>query len=282
MSTPTRPELRIVPPPDPATGPGSVAVPVTQWQDGRALQRREPVAEEVPVALVYNGISHAVMMATPNNLEDFGLGFSLSEGIIRTRNELFDIEVEPVAQGIEVRMTIAAEAFALLKQRRRNLTGRTGCGLCGTESLSEAVCQPRPVQSELRVRAAAVHAAIESLRRQQTLHEATGATHAAGWADADGRVSMVREDVGRHNALDKLIGALARAGQALDDGFVVLTSRASYEMVQKSAAAGIALVAAVSAPTSLAIRLAEEAGVTLAGFVRPGRHTVYSHPQRIA
>jgi FdhD protein len=222
------------------------------------------------------------MMATPADLEDFALGFSLSEGILQGPRELFGVELTPQAQGIEIRMDVAAERFGALKERRRNLTGRTGCGLCGTESLQHAVRHPAPVGGDLRVTALVVQSAVAELRRMQELHEATGATHAAGWADRNGKVLLVREDVGRHNALDKLLGAMFRQGLSCTDGFVVLTSRASYEMVQKSATVGIALVVAVSAPTALAIQLARETDMTLVGFVRPDRHTIYANPQRIS
>lgn len=273
MSTLTQPETRAL--------PGAVEVTVEHWQAGTRTRACEPVAEEVPVALVYNGISHAVMMATPADLEDFAIGFSLSEGIIRERGELHDVEIGEVEQGVEVRIDIASECFTRLKERRRTLTGRTGCGLCGTESLAQAVRRPPQVVGAGRIEAVALHRAVTELRRCQPVHEATGATHAAGWAGMDGSIRYVREDVGRHNALDKLIGALAQGHATAGEGFVVLTSRASYEMVLKSAMAGISIVVAVSAPTRLAIELAQDAGISLVGFAREGRHTLYSHRQRI-
>jgi FdhD protein len=274
VSTQTQPEARAL--------PGAVEVAVAHWQTGKVGRAREYVAEEVPVALIFNGISHAVMMATPADLEDFAIGFSLSEDIIRERGELYGIEVEESELGIELRIDIAAECFSRLKERRRTLTGRTGCGLCGTESLAQFARHPAQVSGAGRIDASALHRAVTELRQRQPVHEATGATHAAGWARADGSIQYVREDVGRHNALDKLIGALAQNHAKTGDGFVVLTSRASYEMVLKSAMVGIPIVVAVSAPTHLAIELAQEAGITLAGFAREGRHTVYSHPQRMA
>lgn len=254
---------------------------VDRWKGGNTTSSIDKVAEEVPVALVFNGISHAVMLATPADLEDFALGFSLSEGILQDRSELYDIEVAQVGNGIQVDMQIATERFVLLKERRRNLTGRTGCGLCGVETLEQAVRHPAPVSVELSVRSEAVHRAMDALSGGQALNQLTGAVHAAAWAEPDGNVVLVREDVGRHNALDKLLGAMASAGIDHDQGFVVITSRASYEIVQKAATRGIGMVAAISAPTGLAIRIADEAGVTLLGFTRGEGHVVYAHPERL-
>lgn len=236
------------------------------------------VAEEVPVALVYNGISHAVMMATPVDLENFALGFSLTEGILQTPAELFDLDIRSLADGIEVDMHIAGDRFANLKIQRRNLTGRTGCGLCGTDSLAQAIRGIGKVPVAVRPDDQAVQTAVDHLREHQPLQAKTGATHGAAWCSLAGDVLMVREDVGRHNALDKLIGArIAEAGmQAFSKGFVLVSSRASYEMVQKSAQVGIGCLVAVSAPTALAIREAESAGMTLIGFARPGRHVTYT------
>jgi FdhD protein len=252
---------------------------VTAWRHG--LVATETVVEEVPVALVYNGISHAVLLATPMDLEDFALGFSLAEGILSCAADLHDIEVQHSAQGIALEMTIASGAMHALKLRRRSMAGRTGCGLCGTESLDQVARPVAPVQPGGSVSVPALHAAMAALKDSQVLHQATGAVHAAGWADWDGRLQLAREDVGRHNALDKLIGALAFRGHDARDGFAVVTSRASYEMVQKTAAAGIRLLAAISAPTAMAVRLAEHSGVTLAGFVRQDRQVVYAHEERV-
>ena len=235
------------------------------------------VAAEVPVAMVYNGVSHAVMLATPQDLEDFALGFSLSEGILHSPGELYGVEVERSAAGIEAQLLIAAERMMELKSRRRSLAGRTGCGLCGAESLAHAVRIPGPIApGRGAANAAAVHRAMEELAARQVLHRETGATHAAGWAARDGELLVAREDVGRHNALDKLIGAMARRKLSGADGFAVITSRASSEMVQKAASIGIPLLAAMSAPTDLAVRLARDCGLTLIGFVRGSSHTVYS------
>ena len=242
----------------------------------------EIVAQEVAVALVYNGISHAVMMATPCDLEDFARGFSLTERIVESPSEIYDIEVEPVGRGIEVRLSIAAKRMAGLQQRRRTLAGRTGCGLCGVDSLDEAMRPVAASQATETVSRQAIWQAMAALPAQQRINRLNGATHAAGWAAADGTLIAVREDVGRHNALDKLGGALARSGAATRGGFVVVTSRCSYEMVHKAAALGAAAIAAVSAPTSLAIETAEQAGIALAAFVRDGRLTVYANAGRIA
>lgn len=262
--------------------PTSTAVAVEKWRDGLCEPRQDVVAEEVPIALEYNGISHAVMMATPADLEDFALGFSLTEGILRDPSELYECEIVPGAEGIQVQMRIATERFVALKEQRRNLTGRTGCGLCGAETLAQAVRHPPPVGSEnLRFSASTLHAALDAMQAQQQLQQATGATHAAAWLAADGTLIMVREDVGRHNALDKLIGALTQAKHDLGAGAAIITSRASYEMVQKAATVGIGFIAAISAPTALAIRLAQETGVTLVGFVRRQGHVVYAGAQRL-
>ncbi|WP_034298981.1 formate dehydrogenase accessory sulfurtransferase FdhD [Herbaspirillum sp. RV1423] len=259
----------------------AVRVEVERWRDGQCEIFSDVVAEEVPIALEYNGISHAVMMATPADLEDFALGFSLTEGILADAGELYDCEIVPGAEGIQVQMTVATERFAALKEKRRNLTGRTGCGLCGAETLEQAVRHPAAVSVDAVFSADAIHAALDAMQVQQQLQQETGATHAAAWMGRDGKIRLVREDVGRHNALDKLIGALARDKEDFSSGAVIITSRASYEMVQKAATVGIGFIAAISAPTALAIRLAKETGVTLVGFVRRQSHVVYAGPQRL-
>lgn len=254
---------------------------VDRWVDGTAVSTLDCVAEEFPVALVYNGIAHAVMLATPQDIEDFAVGFSLSECLVERVGEIYDLEVVARGNGIEVQIEVAsARAFAL-KERRRMLAGRTGCGLCGTERLDQIHSTPAIVHSSAALSTEALSRARAQLLGMQTLFQLTGAVHAAAWCGFDGRIEFLREDVGRHNALDKLIGSLARKQQSFADGFVLLTSRASFEMVQKAAAVGIAVVAAVSAPTGMAVRVAEEAGVTLIGFTRADRHSVYAHPERI-
>lgn len=279
---------------------------VTGERAGVRFDAQDPVAQEVPVAMEYNGVSHAVMLATPADLEDFAYGFSLTEGIIDTAQQVRGVEVVPGAQGITVQVEIASSCFARLKQRRRQLSGRSGCGLCGVESLAqvmpghgvagqgagEGARQGARITATAQacVQPAAVLRAMASLRERQPLMDATGATHAAAWATWQGDVAMVREDIGRHNALDKVIGALLRGagpggvpaavpGQA---GFAIVTSRASYELVHKVATAGIGMLAAISGPTTLAIEHAQASGVTLACFTRGDSIAVYSHPQRMA
>ncbi|WP_386080877.1 formate dehydrogenase accessory sulfurtransferase FdhD [Vreelandella sp. F11] len=244
------------------------------------------LALERPVALVYNGISHAVMMASPADLEDFALGFSLSEGILANADECYDLDIHEAPQGLTVHLTIASQRMAELKQRRRSLTGRTGCGLCGTEALEQAI---RPIPSVMApsLSDAAIQRSLQELAAHQPLQSATGASHGAAWCDAQGRIQRLREDVGRHNALDKLIGALAREALArealpLGEGFALVTSRASYEMVHKCASAGIGALVAVSAATALAVEQAQTAGLLLAGFARPGRHLIYHRPTSVA
>ncbi|MBB3231515.1 formate dehydrogenase accessory sulfurtransferase FdhD [Halomonas stenophila] len=242
-----------------------------------AEELEDALAREVPVALVYNGISHAVMMATPEALEDFALGFSLSEGILAHPHECYDLEVREEARGLAVHLEIAGRRLAELKTRRRNLAGRTGCGLCGTEALDQAI-RPIPAVQAPALADATIQRALAGLADHQALQAATGATHGAAWCDGLGRIRLVREDVGRHNALDKLIGALARRGGPDDEGFALVSSRASYEMVHKSASAGIGALVAVSAATALAVEQARAAGLLLVGFARPGRHLVYHRP----
>lgn len=253
---------------------------VQKWRADELQSIEDVVAEEVPVAMIYNGISHAVMLATPKDLEDFALGFSLAEGILSRSKELFAIEVVQHATGIELRMDIASERFSQLKDRRRSMTGRTGCGLCGAESLEQALRLPKSVNTSKEVfKKIAVLKALKNAASQQVLQAETGATHASFWVQVNGDITMVREDVGRHNALDKLLGA--RAKQVTEAGFVLTTSRASYEMVQKVAVAGVVMLIAISAPTGLAIRLAEQCGVTLVGFARSDQFVVYTHPERL-
>jgi FdhD protein len=255
--------------------------PVLKWDEDHLEEINDCVAEEVPVAMVYNGISHAVMLATPQDLNDFALGFSLSEGILSSAKELYDIEVVHQPKGIELHLNIATERFHLLKERRRSMSGRTGCGLCGAESLDQAMRIPTNVINIAdRVQSRAIYLAHHQIRSAQKLQALTGATHACAWMKPDGTIATIREDIGRHNALDKLIGATV-SHRNKQPGFVLTTSRASYEMVQKVASAGISMLVAVSAPTGLAIRIAQNCGVTLVGFARNHQHVVYSCPERI-
>ncbi|WP_431859120.1 formate dehydrogenase accessory sulfurtransferase FdhD [Azospirillum sp.] len=250
---------------------------VLRVEHGRAESGDDHLVEEVPVALVYNRISHAVMLASPENLEDLGLGFSLSEGILADRDELFGVAVREGCDGLEVHMDIPFERFIALRDRRRSMTARTGCGLCGVEKLESVARVKGTVARGAPVSAAAVARALDAFTDRQRLHRLTGAVHGVAWVARTGEIRSVREDVGRHNALDKLIGWLAATGADATDGFVLTSSRASFEMVQKAAAVGIGCLVAISAPTALAVRLAEGCGLTLAGFARGQRLVVYSH-----
>lgn len=260
---------------------GSQSQSVTRLRDGQCQHGEDQVAQEVAVALVFNGIAFAVMMASPTELEDFAYGFAFSEGVIEHAAQIYDVEATESAEGITLDITIAAVCFAGLKDRKRQLAGRTGCGLCGVESLAQAIRQSAPVLSNLALHATAISSAIAAMRKQQILLQATGSSHAAAWCSTDGIVQVIREDVGRHNALDKVIGACLRKGIDPSQGFICITSRASYEMVQKTACAGIPVLAAVSGVTSLAIDIAQQAGVSLLGFTRGKDLSIYSHPQRI-
>ena len=245
------------------------------WQAGELSRREDRVARESAVALVYNGVSHVVMMLTPHDLEDFALGFSLSEGIVHDRNELLGVDVVAQRDGLELQLEITTQRFAQLKERRRNLTGRTGCGLCGAESLEQAVVPARPVTPPPALVPEVVQNALHQLDASQPLQAETGAVHGAMWCNLEGQILLAREDVGRHNALDKLLGAL-RKSDLETHGFVLITSRASYEMVNKVAAFGLSTLVAVSAATSLAIEQAGACGMQLIGFARPGRQVRYT------
>jgi len=259
----------------------SVASAERVLPDGASAPTTEVIAEEVPVAFVYNGISHAVMMATPADLADFALGFSLSEGILAGKDELLDIGVTESAAGIEVQMAISLERFSLLRERRRSLAGRTGCGICGVESLEQAVRPVPPITAATTVPIEAIYAALAALPQQQAVNRLTHSVHAAAWVHSAGGIQLVREDVGRHNALDKLIGAMAWGGIDPAGGFALITSRCSVEMVQKATAVGIPMLVAISAPTALARRMAEGCGLTLVALARPDSVLVVTHPHRV-
>lgn len=256
---------------------------VERWRHGRLTKEDDCIAEEVPIAMVYNGTSFAVMMATPHDLEDFALGFSLSEGLIGDPSQLLQLEVHPLLEGIELAMRVTENAVGahIDRQNERLLPGRSGCGICGTRELENAIRHNHPVGAGHTITRDALEQALQHLQTQQPMNRATGAVHAAAWADRNGQIVLVREDVGRHNALDKLIGAMRRVGIDANDGMALITSRASYEMVTKATSAGITVLAAISAPTALAIELARSAGITLVGFTRPGSHNVYTHPDRL-
>jgi len=259
---------------------GSVVRGVARRRGDTVRTLEDHIAEEVPVAFVYNDAPFAVMMATPADLEDFAQGFAVSEGIVEAFDDAQVTSVEHLLEGVEIRVRIPQDRAEILQQRRRSMSGRSGCGVCGSELLEAALRSPAPVGEGIKVTASALQRALRELRGLQPLNARTGATHAAGWALADGRVVLVREDVGRHNALDKLIGAMHRTGHDPQAGFLVVTSRASYEMAMKAASAGIAFMAAISAPTALAISLAQRTGLTLLGFAREDGHAVYTHAPR--
>ncbi|CAB5701892.1 formate dehydrogenase accessory protein [Delftia tsuruhatensis] len=255
----------------------------------RAWPEPQVLASEVPIALVFNGISHAVMMGTPSDLEDFALGFALTEGILDSAADCYGIEVRPVAaeaaglpagmDGIEVQLDVASRCFARLKDRRRSMSGRTGCGVCGVDSFAalDLSFDPLPAHGWIaRVDAATVCAAMAALPPQQLLNAQAGAVHAAGWAGLDGQLTDVLEDVGRHNALDKLVGRLARTSRLGEPGFVVLSSRGSHELVRKCARVGIAALATISAPTAMGVQMAELTGLRFWGLCRPPRAVLYA------
>jgi len=267
----------------PPSAPGGVARRIQRRHGEIAETVIDQVAEEVPVAMLYNGRAFAVMMATPCDLEDFALGFSLGEGLIAHAGDLLDVDVHTRVEGIELAMTVSADAAGarFRDESVRELPGRGGCGLCGTRELENLLHSPAPIANATRFDAGALRRALAALARHQPLNAATGATHAAAWADAEGRIHRVREDVGRHNALDKLIGAMTRAGDDPAAGMLLISSRASYEMVVKAARAGIGFIAAVSAPTALAIELARGANLCLVGFARADGYNVYTFPERL-
>jgi FdhD protein len=248
---------------------------------GRAEPVIEAIAEETPVTIAYNGAAHAVMMATPADLEDFAVGFSLTEGLVESAAQIMGITVVRYSRGIELQLDVPAEVAAGAGTRSRRLSGRTGCGICGTESVDQVLRELPSISSSARFAGEAIGRAMQELAGRQPLNAITGAVHAAGWARSDGTLVLVREDVGRHNALDKLVGAIVRMGAHAAEGFVVVTSRGSFELVQKTAILGAPLLAAVSAPTALAIRVAESVGLTLAGFARDERVTLYTHAERV-
>lgn len=251
------------------------------WRGSGASHGARIVPEETAVALTYNGGTHAVMMATPQDLRDFAVGFSLSEGIVQSPGDIDSLDIIHLDDGIELRMWLAQSKAEMLSERRRHIAGPTGCGICGIDSIAEAVRPAALVASGRSFPAREITKAIQSLPAHQPINLETRAVHAAAfWTPARG-ITALREDVGRHNALDKLAGALAIEGIAASEGMVLLTSRVSVEMVQKTAAMGAPLMVAVSAPTALAIRMADAAGITLAAIARADGFEVFTHPERI-
>jgi FdhD protein len=259
----------------------SAACPRTIYRDGVLCEGTRVLAEETAVAITYNRVTHAVMMATPDDLHDFAVGFSLSEGIVPDSAAIEDFAVVEAEGGLELRMWIATAHMTALEKRRRRLAGATGCGMCGLESLAEALRPIPPAPDGQDFTPEMVLRASASLGAAQVLNQATRAVHAAGfWTGGEGLVSL-REDVGRHNALDKLYGSLARDGRDAAGGIVVLTSRISIELVQKASRMGAAMVVAVSAPTALAVRAAEASGLTLVGVARGDGFEVFTGGWRI-
>ena len=239
------------------------------------------LAEEVPVALVYNGISHVVMMASPKDLELFAIGFSLSEGIIAHPQEIYGMDVVHGCNGLEVQIELSSRRFMGLKERRRALAGRTGCGVCGVEQLNDIGKPIIPLPFTQTFNLAHLDRALEHLNDVQPIGQLSGCTHAAAWILPSGNIAGGHEDVGRHVALDKLLGRRARESNVWQQGAALVSSRASYEMVQKSAMCGVEILFAVSAATTLAVEVAERCNLTLVGFCKPGRATIYTHPQRL-
>ncbi len=255
-------------------------IPIHHYHNTTLTPTTDTLAEEIPIALVYNGISHVVLMATPQDLAELALGFSLSEGILNHARELYDVQIEPSCEGMTVQMEIASARFMALKERRRNMTGRTGCGLCGIDSLAHAMPDVPTVSRQHNIRIDHINQALRALSEHQPLRQQTGSLHGSAWVE-QGNIITAFEDVGRHNALDKLLGYLAKNQVDTSRGFVVVSSRASYEMVAKTAMLGIGCLVAVSASTALAVRVAEQAQITLIGFAKPERFTVYTHSQFI-
>ncbi|MCF6691795.1 formate dehydrogenase accessory sulfurtransferase FdhD [Raoultella terrigena] len=247
------------------------------------LQHPQPdeLAEEVPVALVYNGISHVVMMASPGDLQRFAVGFSLSEGIIENRSEIYGMDVVQECNGLAVRIELSSRRFMGLKERRRALAGRTGCGVCGVEQLNDIGRPVRPLPFTQTFNLANLDRALEHLNDVQPIGRITGCTHAAAWVRPSGQLAGGHEDVGRHVALDKLLGRRVEEGSDWQNGAALVSSRASYEMVQKAAMCGVEILFAVSAATALAVEVAERCNLTLVGFCKPGRATIYTHPERL-
>jgi FdhD protein len=251
------------------------------WRDGRLSEGARAIPEETAIALTYNGGSYAVMMATPRNLRDFAVGFSLSEGIVRSADDIESFEIVELDDGIELRMWLAQSTADRLGERRRHIAGPTGCGLCGIDSIAEAVRPAAIVAPGQSFSSREIMTAMQDIPPLQTINIETRAVHAAAFWTPARRIVALREDVGRHNALDKLAGALAQDKTSTSEGIVLLTSRVSVEMVQKTAAMGAPVMVAVSAPTALAVRMADAAGITLAAIARADGFEVFTHPNRI-
>ncbi|WP_158266755.1 formate dehydrogenase accessory sulfurtransferase FdhD [Alsobacter soli] len=269
-------EILSEPPP-----PRVEALTVAIARDGQAEERARTLAAEVPVSITYNGLAHAVMMASPIDVEDFVVGFSLTEQIVERAEEVEDIVIRPIALGLLAQATIPAHRQKALLENRRNLVGQTGCGICGIVELEQAVRRFGAIETKPLISGAAVFAALDALYPLQRLNRETGAVHAAAFVSPSGEILAVREDVGRHNALDKLIGYMARAGIPGESGFCLMTSRISFELVQKCLAARIPALAGISAPTSLAVRLSQEHRLTLIALARSDTFQIFSDPHAL-
>lgn len=251
-------------------------------RDGGAQAASRNVPEEVPIALTYGGSTHAVMMASPANIEDFAIGFSLSEQIISNKDDIHAMEIIDLEQGIDVQMQLREELQEDYSAKKRSMAGPVGCGLCGIDSIEDVMRDlPKRASDEVKLSHSLIPGALNELSRKQELRAETGAVHAAGFMTGNGDVAMLREDVGRHNALDKLIGALSQSEHDITQGAIIITSRVSVDLIQKTVVAGASILIAVSTPTALAIRTAEQAGLTLIALARRDSFEIYTHPDRI-
>ncbi len=264
-----------------STPSGITGATVARLHHGASHAFADRLAAEIPVAFVYNCEPYAVMMASPGDLEDFAFGFSISEGIVANAQEIWAVDQTPKGAGMSLGIEIPPERAAKLTDRARSIAGRTGCGICGITEMDQALRDLPVLTHRTRIKPATIDMAISSLPAHQALNRQTGAVHAAGFASEDGDLVLLREDVGRHNALDKLIGAMCRAGISPADGMILITSRCSMEMVQKTITLGCPILVAVSAPTSLAVEIAEAHGLTIAAFARGDGFNLYTHPERI-
>ncbi|MFK7730021.1 MAG: formate dehydrogenase accessory sulfurtransferase FdhD [Pseudomonadales bacterium] len=274
------PQKAVSPEPSESLQSGQQRRLVQRWEDGVECQLEDELVTETAIAFVYNGISHAVMMASPMNLQDFALGFSLSESVLRNVSEMYSLSVDETEAGIQLNMEIASQRFAALKDRRRSLAGVSGCGLCGAESLQDVQKPVTALSSNLEelqpVALESVHKALADFESMQATRASTGAIHAAAWCRPDGTIACVREDLGRHNAVDKVVGALFKEGWNTGQGFLLLSSRISFEIVQKAAVLGITNIVAASAPSTLAVDLANRHHISLAGRLSERRITLYT------
>src|SRR5882757_1186137 len=260
----------------------ALIVPRRIWREGSPGAGSRSIPEETAVAITYNGGTYAVMMTTPQDLRDFAIGFSLNEGVIGSAADIDSLDVVQLADGVELRMWLSQPKADRLRERRRHIAGPTGCGLCGIESIAEAMRPAAVVSPGRQFSPEQIMAAMRSLPSRQKLNVETRAVHAAAFWNAASGIVALREDVGRHNALDKLSGALARGSMEAGEGIILLTSRVSVEMVQKSAATGASVMVSISAPTALAVRMADAAGITLAAIARADGFEVFTHPHRIS